>query len=259
MYGLVGCTAVYSTYQFQLSRKLALADKQRLVELDRVKNRLYTNIAHEFRTPLTLIHGPVSQALTYKTNLEQKDIQSIYRQSERLQELINQMLELQKLESGKLKAEYEYGEIVQIIRFLFNAFEPWAREKNISLIFSSALQEVHMDLDQEKLTQIITNLVSNAIKHTPRNGKVALILNVSDTRDHLLIHVQDTGTGISAEDLPYIFDQFYQSKRAAAGGTGIGLALCKKIVEQHNGFISAQSEVNTGSKFIVSLPLPQGV
>ena len=253
-YGLIGCTVIYSTYQFQLSRKLALADKKRLVELDRLKNRLYTNITHEFRTPLTLIHGPVSQALTSKTNLDQKDIQSIYRQSERLQRLINQMLELQKLESGKLKPEYEYGEIVQIIRYLFNSFEPWAREKNISLIFNSNLQEVHMDLDQEKLTQIITNLVSNAIKHTPRSGKVAMSLSTSTQGNHLLIQVQDTDTGISA-DLPFIFDQFYQSKRAAQGGTGIGLALASNLTTLLGGTLSAESTLDLGSTFTLSLPI----
>jgi len=112
-----------------------------------------------------------------------------------------------------------------------------------------------MDLDQEKLTQIITNLVSNAIKHTPRGGKVALSLSISPIGNHLLIHVQDTGSGISAEDLPYIFDQFYQSKRAAIGGTGIGLALARNLSELLGGTLSVESTLDLGSTFTLSLPI----
>jgi signal transduction histidine kinase len=166
-------------YRFQLDRKLEIAEKKRLVELDQIKNRLYTNITHEFRTPLTLIHGPVSQALIKNTPLESKDVQSIHRQSQRMQELINQMLQLQKLEAGMLKPNYSYGEIIQMLRYLVGSFETWARDKNISMIFSSSLQEVYMDLDKEKLNQIISNLVNNAIKHTPRNGKVAISVSAS--------------------------------------------------------------------------------
>jgi len=255
MYGVIGCTVMYSTYQFQLSRKLALADKKRLVELDRVKNRLYTNITHEFRTPLTLIHGPVTQALSKNINLEQKDIQSIHRQSERLQQLINQMLELQKLEAGVLKPNYAYGEIIQALRYLFGSFESWAREKFISMIFSSSLQEVYMDFDKEKLTQIISNLVSNAIKHTPRNGKIAMVLNTSASGDFLLINITDTGIGISEEDLPKVFDRFYQTQKAAVGGTGIGLALVKNLTELLGGTITVESKPDIGSTFKLALPI----
>jgi len=255
MYSVIGCTVIYSTYQFQLSRKLALADKKRLVELDRVKNRLYSNITHEFRTPLTLIHGPVTQALSKNINLEQKDIQSIHRQSERLQQLINQMLELQKLEAGVLKPNYTYGEIIQALRYLFGSFESWAREKFISMIFSSSLQEVYMDFDKEKLTQIISNLISNALKHTPRNGKLAMELSTSPSGDFLLINITDTGIGISEEDLPKVFDRFYQTKKAAVGGTGIGLALVKNLTELLGGTITVESKPDIGSTFKLALPI----
>ncbi|HEY3384994.1 MAG TPA: ATP-binding protein, partial [Saprospiraceae bacterium] len=255
MYTCFGGFIVYRTYRFQLNRKLEIAEKQRLVELDQIKNRLYTNITHEFRTPLTLIHGPVTQALSKNTVLEQKDIQSIHRQSERLQQLINQMLQLQKLEAGMLKPHYAYGEIIQVLRNLFGSFETWAKDKNISMLFSSSLQEVYMDFDQEKLTQIISNLVSNAIKHTPRGGKVAMVINPSSSADFLLINISDTGTGISEEDLPYIFDRFYQSKRASSGGTGIGLALVKNLTDLLGGQISVESKLDSGSTFKLSLPI----
>jgi len=226
-----------------------------LVELEQFKNRLYTNITHEFRTPLTLIHGPVAQALQEHSSLDQNEIQSIYRQSERMQQLIDQMLELQKLEAGKSQAQYTYGEIVQMIKYLFGSFETWAKEKNISMIFSSSIQEVYMDFDKEKITQIITNLVSNAIKHTPQNGKIALALQVSDSGNHLQINVSDTGVGISEEDLPFIFDRFYQTKRASVGGTGIGLAVVKNLAELLGGTISVESKVDVGSTFKLKLPI----
>ncbi|HJW28803.1 MAG TPA: ATP-binding protein, partial [Saprospiraceae bacterium] len=176
-------------------------------------------------------------------------------QSQRMQELINQMLDLQKLESGMLKPDYTYGEIVQVLRYMFGSFEIWARDKNISMIFSSSLQEVYMDFDQEKMTQIITNLVNNAIKHTPAGGKVAMTLGASLSGDFLLIQISDTGSGIQSEDLPYIFDRFYQSKRAAYGGTGIGLAIVKNLTELLGGHITVESQVNVGSIFKVMLPI----
>jgi signal transduction histidine kinase/ligand-binding sensor domain-containing protein/DNA-binding response OmpR family regulator len=255
MYSCFGGFVLYRTYRFQLNRKLEMAEKQRLVELDQIKNRLYTNITHEFRTPLTLIHGPVTQALSKNTGLEQKDIQSIHRQSERLQQLINQMLQLQKLEAGMLKPHYAYGEIIQVLRYLFGSFETWAKDKNISMLFSSSLQEVYMDFDHEKLTQIVSNLVSNGIKHTPRGGKVAIVITTSPPADFLLINVSDTGTGISEEDIPYIFDRFYQSKRASTGGTGIGLALVKNLTDLLGGQISVESKLDSGSTFKLSLPI----
>jgi signal transduction histidine kinase/DNA-binding response OmpR family regulator len=255
MYSLLGGFVLYGSYQYQLNRKLEMEEKKRLIELDRIKNRLYTNITHEFRTPLTLIHGPVSQALSRNTGLEQKEIQSIHRQSERMQVLINQMLELQKLEAGMLKPNYAYGEIILMLKNLFHSFETWSGEKNISLIFSSTLHEVYMDFDAEKINQVITNLVSNAVKHTPRNGKVAMIVRASDSGDELIIEIRDTGVGISEEDLPHIFDRYYQTNRAAAGGTGIGLALVKNLVDLLGGKITVESKLDIGSSFVLYLPI----
>ena len=255
VYGLLGFTVIYRAYSFQLGYRLQLAEKKRLVELDTFKNRMYSNITHEFRTPLTLIHGPVTQAIQAKTSLDEKDIQSIHRQSGRLHALINQMLELQKLESGKITVHYEYGEIVQILRYLFGSFEAWGKEKNISMVIASPIQEVYMDLDQDKLTKIITNLMSNAIKHTPRNGKIIMEIELARAGEHLMVGITDSGPGISQEDLPYIFERYYQSSKAASGGTGIGLALTKNLVELLGGSIKVASSIGQGSTFTISLPI----
>ncbi|HLF64646.1 MAG TPA: ATP-binding protein, partial [Saprospiraceae bacterium] len=252
---LLGGTVTYLVYRFQLKRRLEIAEKKRLRELDELKNRLYTNITHEFRTPLTLIHGPVSQALSSEKSLDKKELRNIYRQSERLQHLIDQILELQKAEAGKLRPHYVCGEVVSFVRYLFDSFELLAKEKSVTLVFFSVLKELGMDYDEEKLTQILSNLISNAVKHTHKGGKVSLTLSTSQTNDHLHIRIQDTGVGISPDDLPYIFDRYYQSSRAATGGTGIGLALTKNLVELLGGSVTVESVMDFGTTFNVELPI----
>lgn len=254
-YGILGCTLGLKIYRTQLNRKLENAERSRLIEMDLIKTRMYSNITHEFRTPLTLIHGPVSQAIQHKSNLSDLDIQSIYRQSGRLQQLINQMLDLQKLESGKMKVNKDYLDIIQLLRYLFLSFDPWAKEKNISLVLATQLEELCMDLDKEKLTQIMTNLVSNAIKHTQRNGKVVLSIELSRSGERISIRVSDTGEGIRPEDMPYIFDRYYQAPKAAEGGTGIGLALAKSLTELMDGKMTAESIQGVGSTFFMDLPI----
>jgi signal transduction histidine kinase/DNA-binding response OmpR family regulator len=254
-YFLIGGGAISRWHRFRLNRKLELAEKKRLQELDDYKNKLYTNITHEFRSPLTLIHGPVSHALTTGRSLETKELSSIYRQSERMQQLITQMLDLQKIEAGKMKIFYKHGDIIQKIRMIFDLFESWAREKEIQMSFSADPPELFMDYDDDKLTQIISNLLSNAIKHTQQHGKIGVMVNRVVKHNTLLIVVQDTGIGISPEDLPYIFDRYYQSSRAAAGGTGIGMALTKNLVELLDGSITVESQLDFGTTFRISLPI----
>jgi DNA-binding response OmpR family regulator len=223
------------------------------LELDEMKNKLYTNITHEFRTPLTLIHGPIAHALTAHEPLDESSMKSMYHQSRRLQQLITQMLDLQKAEAGKLKPNYVYGNVVDAARNAYDAFSSLAKEKEVTLRFSASEPNLEMDYDDEKLTQILTNLVANAIRHTPSKGTVSLTLSCSD--GNLFIQVHDTGTGISEQDLPFIFDRYYQSSRAAQGGTGIGLALAKNLVELLKGSISVTSNEKIGTSFQISLPV----
>ncbi len=255
VYGAIGFSLIYVIYRFQLNRRLELAENKRLLELDNLKNKLYTNITHEFRTPLTLIHGPLSHALSSHSALEENDMKSMYKQSQQLQQLITQMLDLQKVEAGKLKPQYIYAEISGFIRYLFDAFASLARERDVTLVFSSIPHEIRMDIDEEKLTQIVSNLVSNAIKHTPKNGSVSLTLSTSQAGDKLWMIVQDTGVGIDPEELPLIFDRYYQSSRAAQGGTGIGLALTKSLVELLKGHIIVNSKPDEGTSFKIVLPI----
>ena len=255
LYGSIIVIMVYRLYRYQLKRRFEIEEKKRLVELDQLKNNLFTNITHEFRTPLTLIHGPLSHALTTYEPLEQKDMQSMYQHSKRLQQLITQILDLQKAEAGKLKPVYTYGDIADYIRYLFEAFGSFAREKNITLTFSATPKHINMDFDEDKTTQIITNIVSNAIKHTPPGGTVSLTLMQDNHTNKLRIRIADTGVGIGEQDLPFVFDRYYQASRAAEGGTGIGLALSKTLVELLQGAISVESEVSKGTVIKITLPI----
>lgn len=253
IYAIAGAGAILALYRFQLRRRLEIAEKTRLMELDTLKNKLYTNITHEFRTPLTLIHGHVANAMNTQTPLEQKDLRSIYAQSERLQKLIGQMLDLQKVEAGKLRPDFQFGDVVAVVRALHSLFQSAAEAKSIAFAFEADPSEVLMDYDEEKLTQIITNLLSNALKHTPDNGRISTL--ITQKANALQIEIRDNGTGISADEIPHIFEQYYQSKRAAAGGTGIGLALTKNLVELLGGTISVSSEEHSGSSFMIVLPI----
>ena len=153
LYTILGGTLIFWLYQYQLRRRLEHEEHKRLVEMDQLKNKLYTNITHEFRTPLTLIHGPIANALSQHTPLEVKEMESMYRQSNRLQQLITQMLDLQKIESGRMAVHYQQGDIVAYIRYVFEAFSSMAAGKDIALQFTAVPPSAWMDYDEEKINQ----------------------------------------------------------------------------------------------------------
>lgn len=230
-------------------------EKQRVVELNEMKTRFYTNITHEFRTPLTVIMGMTEQikGSPQATNL-------IKRNSKNLLRLINQLLDLSKLESGKLQLQLIHGNIVTYLQYLTESFHSMAEAKNISLTFFSEEATIEMDYDEEKIQHIIYNLLSNAIKFTPKDGKT--IFHISQVQqkkqDYLKMALKDSGPGIAPEKLPYIFDRFYQaddSSTRTQEGTGIGLALTKELVVLMDGEISVKSEPNAGTTFSVLLPI----
>ncbi|GAB4413458.1 MAG: hypothetical protein OHK0039_20370 [Bacteroidia bacterium] len=234
-------------------------EQARLRQLDQLKNRFFTNITHEFRTPLTVIIG-MAQILS--GNYREKKL--ILRNGQNLLRLINQLLDLAKLEAGKLELRLTQVDVVGYVRYLTESFYSMAEEKEIRLTFYAELRELWMDIDEEKLQYIIFNLLSNALKFTPVGGKV--ILHLKQAEDRLEINVQDTGVGISPAQLPYIFDRFYQaddSQTRAYEGTGIGLAYTRELIHQLGGEVTVSSEVAAGSTFSLWIPIrreaPQGV
>jgi len=257
LYILLLAGILYALYRFQLNRQLATAEARRLKELDSFKTKLYTNITHEFRTPLTVISGMADQVLDNPKKWFQEGLTMIKRNSQQLLSLVNQMLDLSKLEAGNLPVNLIQEDLVVYLNYLTESFHSYAETKDIRLHFLSEMDELMMDYDPEKVQTIFTNLVGNAIKFTPAGGDVYIKLR--ETKDNYCqIEIKDTGIGISEEQLPHIFDRFYQADDSVtrqAEGTGIGLALTKELVKLLDGTIEVQSQTGEGTTFTVRLPI----
>lgn len=237
---------------------------RRLVELDEAKNRFFANISHEFRTPLTLILGPLQDALSgvYKEDLSrlQEQLGLVHRNARRLLRLINQLLDLSKLDAGKREAHLREGDFLSFLQKLVQAFIAMAERKHIRLQFSTEIESLSFDFDADVLEKVFSNLLSNALKFTPEGGKVwvTVFLPEGETPGLVAVSVKDTGSGIAKEDQARIFDRFQQADTSSTRvheGTGIGLALAKELVVLHEGTISVDSDPGFGSVFTVHLPL----
>ncbi|MEZ4918145.1 MAG: ATP-binding protein [Saprospiraceae bacterium] len=236
------------------SRKIE-AEKVRLETTDEIKSRLYTNITHEFRTPLTVIMGMADNIKGHES--ERKLIK---RNSKSLLRLINQLLDLSKLDSGTMQLDLIHGNVVDFLRYLTESFASMATEKKLELTFHSEKEQIEMDFDEIKLQHIIYNLLSNALKFTPEGGRVSIDLTVQKNalESQLCIKVSDTGIGIPEEQLPLIFDRFFQSSqqdKKKGEGTGVGLALTKELVELMDGNLTAESTLDHGSVFTIQMPI----
>jgi len=242
---------------------------RKLHELDMMKLRFYTNISHEIRTPLTLILGPLEKmrANTIPQNDMKGHVEVMYRNATQLHQLINQLLDFRKLESGNLKLTLACGDMVSFLAEIVGSFDKYAEEKEISLKFNSLKKEIITNFDADKLGKIMNNLLSNAFKFTGKGGKVSVNLSlVFDSNENeesggspdtrmIEITVKDTGIGIAETNLEKIFIRFFQvDDGAKQTGTGIGLALTKELVKLHHGDISVQSKPGKGSKFTIHLP-----
>lgn len=240
--------------------KLKLEQKaERLKELDQFKSRFYTNITHEFRTPLTVIKGMTGMI---SSNDRIKAI--ILRNSDRILNMVNQLLDLSKLESNKLKINLVNGDIIPFLKYLTESCHSFADNHGLNLAFFSEESTLLMDFDENKIQHIVVNLVSNAIKFTPAYGSVKVIVTKVLVNDvpHLKLSVNDTGNGIPQDKLVHIFDRFYQADDTPTRqgeGSGIGLSIVKEIVQLLEGRIEVKSEINRGSTFIVHLPIHHNV
>lgn len=264
-YAILIFLVIRTVYVFQLRRKLAQAEAERLKELDLLKTRLFTNITHEFRTPLTIILGMARRIRTNPKKWYNEGLEMIHRNGRQLLRLVNQMLDLSKLDKGKLQLKPRRGELVVYLNYLLQAFASHAASKNIQLHFLKDVDQLEMDFDADQLSKILSNLLSNAVKFTPNDGHIYVSLrhsNSSSSSDSSLgtveISVKDTGRGIPKEVQPYIFDRFYQVENAISkpvGGSGIGLSLVKELVTLMEGDIQVRSKLDEGTTFIVCLPI----
>ncbi|MFK7968768.1 MAG: ATP-binding protein [Bacteroidia bacterium] len=250
--GLLG-VLLWGRYRITRTQKEQL-DKanDELKSLDESKSRFFANISHEFRTPLTVISG-------MSNLMDESETRTLIKSnSHKLLNLVNQILDLSKLEANKLSFDLKQADIIPYLRYLLESFQSYAESKDITLKFDSAAPHLAMDFDDERINSIVTNLISNAIKFTPRGGNVSM--EVFRKAELLQIDITDTGKGIPQENLPHVFDRFFQvddSNTRPGEGTGIGLALTKDLVEAFGGSITVTSTLHEGSTFTVKLPIQQ--
>lgn len=257
-----------SFFFFGLAYRMKLLKEEeheaiRLKENQELKNRLYANITHEFRTPLTVIQG-MTQQIESMVNIPessklQKAIQLIKSNGNRLLSLVNTILDLAKLESGKMGLQLERGDLVAFLRYSVQLFESYAATKKIYLQFLTDIDFLEIDFDKEKLQQIVSNLISNAIKFTPSGGKINFRLThiEKDKQPFFRIEVIDTGEGIPESELGNLFNRFFQvdSSTHRSQGSGLGLALVYELVQLMHGQIHVESQLGKGSTFIIELPI----
>ncbi|WP_373495755.1 ATP-binding protein, partial [Aquiflexum sp.] len=248
--------SIYAVYNYQLRQRLQKAEAQRLRELDAVKTKLYTNITHEFRTPLTVILGMAYQLMDNPKKHLGKGLKMIVQNGQSLLTMVNQMLDLSKLESGKLSLQYHHSDIISFLGYILDSFHSLAESKGIQIHFISVSDQFKMDFDEVRLQQVVSNIISNAIKFTPKGGHV--YVSTETANDSFILKIKDTGYGIREVDLPHIFDRFYQtddSHTRHGEGTGIGLALTRELVKLMQGTIEVKSKIGNGSEFEVVLPI----
>lgn len=260
IYTVLLAGALYGIWHFvRLRHRLQLEQlaKQQQEELNEMKLRFFTNITHEFRTPLTLILGPLEEMLQkYNSNGVHKQLLSIQRNAQRLLNLVNQVLTFRKLETDHEQMQATEGNIVAFLRDIFISFEESARLRGMAYRFRCPDDEIMVWFDHDKLEKVFFNLLSNAFKFTPDGGSVSL--EILQQKTQVEISVCDNGNGIKPELHEQIFKRFYEKinvSHSTIKGTGIGLALSRQMIELHHGDIRVESEVGQGAKFIVALPL----
>ncbi len=236
------------------------ADRQR--EFDQAKIKFLTNLSHEFRTPISLISGPVENLLDNETNREKAgQLNMVKRNARRLLNLVNQLLDFRKLEEKELKLNVVQADLVAFSRDVSEAFKDLADRRRIRFAFNSSIEHYHTTFDKDKIERVLFNLLSNAFKFTGADGEVTVMIErASPGKEGVVIHVSDTGIGMSAEDRKQVFERFFQAEASADvmnQGSGIGLSITKEFVRLHGGSIDVNSILGKGSDFIVSLPLPE--
>ena len=238
--------------------KLETFEKTKEMELAEAKLKFFTNISHEFRTPLTLIHGPVEDILA-SSGLDNKlrnKLSLVYQNSLRLMNLINQLLEFRKITTGNDRLQAASGNYNKFINEIFLSFKELAADRSINYSFNAVTPDIQLWYDRNKMEILVYNLLSNAFKYTPEGGTIEIKVEISG--HSCILQVRDTGRGISIRDQQRIFNRFVQLKSEDSNtvpGSGIGLSVTKAIAELHQGTISVDSEEGRGSTFTATFPL----
>ena len=232
----------------QMAESLAHADGQR--------RNMIADIAHELRTPLAVIQGNLEALMDGVYDLTPENVASVHKQTVVLTRLVGDLRDLALAEAGQLHLERKPVSLQEVISQVIESLESQAREKTVTLKFEVEGSLPNVMADEQRITQVLFNLLSNALRHTSAGGTITTGAELRQER--VLVSVRDTGTGIAAEDLPHVFERFYRADRSRArstGGSGLGLTIAKQIIEAHGGQIWAQSWLGAGSTFAFSLPL----
>jgi two-component system, OmpR family, sensor histidine kinase ResE len=237
-----------------------IRDKTEETKLEKLKSDFIANVSHELRTPIAMLQG-YSEAIidgVVTTEEERNDmIRVIYDESQRMGRLVTDLLDLARMESGFMRLYKDNVPLVSVIERMTHKFDQAAKEKRVTLNYDSKISsELLVPIDEDRIEQVLTNLIDNAIRHTSEQG--AVTVSVVKENNFVKIQVSDTGQGIPQDDLPYVFERFYKADKArtrSKGGTGLGLAITKNIVEAHEGTISVDSIEQQGTTFTFYLPL----
>lgn len=251
----------------QLKAEMAKSNDllQQLKEVARQKTMFFQNISHEFRTPLTLIIGPLETIISEKFGRLGRSVKDqiavIQRNASRLLGLINQLLDLSKLDEKKMPLRITRGNIAALISDTITSFKAYTDKLGIRLTMTDEDKVVEMDYDPQMMEKVLINLISNALKFTPSGGSINISAEEMSGGKNIVIAIKDTGKGIPQKELPHIFDRFHQvdgTMTRNQEGTGIGLSLVKEFVELHGGRVEVDSILNKGSKFRIILPKETG-
>lgn len=248
-------------FQLEYDRKHFKIEQQ--LELTHLKAEIFTNVSHEFRTPLTLLLTPLEQLIRESSDDKLKQrYEMMYRNANQLLGMVNQLLELSKIENGYDHLRVACYDLSDFLRDIIRFFEPLKEKQQTNIILLNELEHPYLYFDREKLEKVFYNLLSNAFKYADKGQLITINLQAKETNNKadfpegfVQITVKDAGKGIAAEHIPYIFNRFYQVDGHSENGSGIGLALVKEIVEMHSGEVTVTSKPGSGTEFTVILPV----
>jgi len=270
IYSLLIVVGIFTARKIEANRtrlrnelKMREFEAKKQKELENLKSRFFANLSHEFRTPLTLIRGPIDELISGNAADNQGEyFELIKRNSEKLQELIDQLLELTQLENAAIPLKAKQEDLINILRGSLHSFDSLSRDKGIKISIKSEFDKLICWIDRDKLEKIVNNLLSNAFKFTSAGGEISINIfcETNKKSEFAVVRISDTGIGIEQDKLKNIFDRFYQvddSTRKKYGGSGIGLALVKELVDLHKWDIEVKSELGKGTEFYLRIPLSE--
>ncbi len=232
-------------------------------KLEKMKNDFIANVSHELRTPISMLQGyseAIIDDIAESKEEKQEMARIIYDESLRMGRLVNELLDLARMEAGHMHLNYESVELRSYMKRVTNKFAGISKEKKVHLEVETTSDQTYWILDADRIEQVLTNLIDNAIRHTPEGGSVKVSQTIEDRL--LRVEVTDTGSGIPEEDIPFVFERFYKADKArtrerSGKGTGLGLAIAKNIVKSHNGDIQVKSLENRGTTFFFTIPMKE--